>query len=123
MAARLSQSPSTQVLLLEAGSHARFLAKVVGASEYVDFSSLDWGYRSQPDPTRGYKTEQWLRGRAVGGTSTINGTNYVRGSKDDYDRWAELGNPGWSAQDVMPLFRAMENYRPARRGTSVSPLP
>ena len=50
----------------------------------------------------------WLRGRVVGGSSSINGTMYVRGNAADYDRWASMGNHGWAAKDVMPLFRSLE---------------
>ena len=69
----------------------------------------DWGYQCQPDPTRNGKSEAWKRGRVLGGSSSINGTIYVRGNEADYDRWASLGNYGWSAKDVMPLFEAMES--------------
>ncbi len=65
----------------------------------------DWGYRSQPDPTRYGAAEEWVRGRVLGGSSSINGTLYMRGTPQDFDRWCM---PGWSAADIMPLFRQME---------------
>jgi choline dehydrogenase len=107
VANRLSES-GKRVLLLEAGPRAVLRMKVLGAG--LDLSPFDWEYRSQPDPTRGLATDHWIRGRVVGGTSSINGMNYVRGARSDYDRWAAMGNDGWAAKDVMPLFRTMEHY-------------
>jgi len=108
VANRLSQNAADRVLLLEAGPPAIALMKVLGAARYVDLTRYDWGYYSQPDPTRELRRDRWLRGRCVGGTSSINGTNYVRGSPADYDRWAAIGNQGWSASEVMPLFQSIE---------------
>lgn len=65
----------------------------------------DWGYRSEPDASRDGMTEKWTRGRVVGGSSSINGTLFVRGAAADFDGW---NVPGWSARDVLPIFRAME---------------
>lgn len=110
LANRLSESGSNKVLVLEAGRHDSLVMKVLASEEYLDLSQFDWGYRSQPDPTRQQKTEQWTRGRVVGGTSSINGMNYVRGSSADYDRWAAMGNDGWAARDVMPLFQSIERF-------------
>ena len=86
--------------------------KPFGLSYYLDFSRFEWGFWSQPDPTRNMRTDHWRRGRVVGGSGSINGMNYVRGTRADYDRWAAMGNVGWSADDVMPLFRDMERCEP-----------
>ena len=104
--------------------------KPFGLSYYLDFSRFEWGFWSQPDPSRNMRTDHWRRGRVVGGSGSINGMNYVRGTRADYDRWAAMGNVGWSADDVMPLFRDMERCEPgyhtppdyAIRGDS-GPLP
>jgi choline dehydrogenase len=117
VANRLSASGGKRVLLLEAGPRATVMMKVLGAAKYLDLARYDWGYYSQPDATRRQRRERWLRGRGVGGTSSINGTNYVRGSREDYDRWAALGNEGWAARQVMPLFQSLERCREGfRRG-------
>ena len=130
VAARLSENTSRRVLLLEAGPRDVWLMKPFGLSYYLDFSRFEWGFWSQPDPSRNMRTDHWRRGRVVGGSGSINGMNYVRGTRADYDRWAAMGNVGWSADDVMPLFRDMERCEPgyhtppdyAIRGDS-GPLP
>jgi choline dehydrogenase len=130
VAARLSENPAKRILVLEAGLPDTQLLKAFGLGYYFDLSRYEWGYWSQPDPTRNMRTDHWRRGRVVGGTGSINGMNYVRGTRSDYDRWAAKGNVGWSANDVMPLFRDLEHCEPgfetepdpAIRGTS-GPLP
>lgn len=112
VAARLSENISRRVLVLEAGPREVWLMKPFGLSYYLDFSRFEWGYWSQPDSTRNMRTDHWRRGRVVGGSGSINGMNYVRGARADYDRWAAMGNVGWSADDVMPLFREMERCEP-----------
>ncbi len=99
-----------QVLVLEAGGSDR--------SPYIKFypgmlfagNRFDWEYRCEPDPSRNGASEAWPRGRVLGGSSSINGTIFVRGATTDYDRWSELceGRGGWSAREVMPLFRELE---------------
>lgn len=112
VAARLSENTSRRVLVLEAGPPDLWLMKPFGLSYYLDFSRFEWGYWSQSDSTRNMRTDHWRRGRVVGGSGSINGMNYVRGARADYDRWAAMGNVGWSADDVMPLFRDMERCEP-----------
>ena len=120
VAARLSERPSRRVLLLEAGPRDVALMKPFGLSYYVDLSRYEWGYRSEPDPTRNHRRDSWRRGRVLGGSGSVNGMNWVRGTRADYDAWAALGNAGWSADDVMPLFRDLERCEPAYR-TPVDP--
>jgi choline dehydrogenase len=112
LAARLSDNSSKKVLLLEAGPRDTALMKPFGLSYYLDMSRFEWGYWSQPDPTRKMRVDHWRRGRVVGGSGSINGMNYVRGTRADYDRWAAMGNAGWSSKDVMPLYRALERCEP-----------
>ena len=97
------------MLLLEAGpSNRSLIIKVPSAAGYFSIKQFDWDYRSAPDPTRGGKSEHWIRGRVVGGSSSINGMNYVRGGAEDFTRWARMGNYGWGAENVMPIFKSME---------------
>ncbi|WP_074173567.1 GMC family oxidoreductase [Caballeronia calidae] len=118
LAGRLSEDSSRRVLVLEAGPRDVALMKPFGLSYYFDMSRFEWGYWSQPDPTRNMRTDHWRRGRVVGGSGSVNGMNYVRGTRADYDRWAAMGNYGWSADDVMPLFRIIERCEP---GYATSP--
>lgn len=112
VANRLSESGAKRVLLLEAGGKDSSLAiKIPAGIGRIDtiLRLFDWGYRSAPDPTRNGRVDHWMRGRVVGGSSSINGMMYVRGSAADFDRWAALGNRGWSAREVMPLFQSLEH--------------
>jgi choline dehydrogenase len=130
VAARLSEVPANKVLVLEAGAPDSLLLKAFGLGYYFDLSRYEWGYWSEPDPSRNGRVDHWRRGRVVGGTGSINGMNYVRGTRADYDRWQAMGNHGWGADDVMPLFRDLErcvpSYQtppdPAIRGTA-GPMP
>src|SRR5688572_15281420 len=100
-----------RVLLLESGGSNRALGLRIPAGAWRINSVYDWGYRTQPDPTRNGITEPWHRGRVLGGSSSINGMVYVHGDAGDFDRWAALcgHQGGWSARDVMPIFRELEN--------------
>jgi choline dehydrogenase len=91
------------VLLLEAGPDDTLLMKPLGLSWYVNLSRYEWGYWSRPDASRKMRSEQWRRGRVIGGSSSINGMQYVRGARCDFDRWAAMGNSGWAADDVAGL--------------------
>lgn len=75
-------------------------------------SSIDWGYLTQPQPTacrsRSSSRCSWSRGRVMGGSSTINYMIYIRGSPQDYDEWASMGNTGWSYREVLPYFLKTE---------------
>lgn len=111
LANRLSENPEVSVLLLEAGGSDRSpfvkvpaaLIKLIGNPRY------DWGFNVQPDESRTNRTDYWPAGKVMGGSSSINGMLYVRGSSTDYDGWADMGNTGWSYQEVEPYFRKLEN--------------
>lgn len=93
------------VLVIEAGGWDRSPFIKVAAGQLRACAHHDWGYQSQPDPSRNGARENWIRGRVLGGSSSINGTLYVRGAAADFDRW---NIRGWSADEVMPLFREIE---------------
>jgi len=113
VASRLSESGEYRVLLLEAGTKGsnHFWATVpVGTSKMIDDPNVNWCYKSEPDEGSGGRRIDVPRGKMMGGSSSINGMVYMRGQAQDYDHWAQLGNRGWSHQDVLPIFRRMERY-------------
>lgn len=105
----LATRTSRNVLLIEAGKDTRTLHTRVPAFVREAVSRFDWGYVSEPDASRDGRRESWARGRILGGSSSVNGMMFVRGAPSDYDRWAGLQNPGWSWQDVAPIFRTLES--------------
>lgn len=111
LAARLTEDPAVHVLLLEAGvaSHPMsFLPVSFGL--LIDNPAANWVYRSDPEPGTANREIPVPRGKLLGGSSSINGLVYVRGQPLDYDTWAQMGNRGWSWQDVAPVFRRMEDF-------------
>jgi choline dehydrogenase len=112
LANRLSADPEVSVLLLEAGGPDRnplvrlpmLMGKLMHSGLY------NWHYHTEPEPHLNNRSIYWPRGKALGGTSTINGMIYVRGNRHDYDRWAQMGLSGWSYDEVLPLFRASEAH-------------
>lgn len=110
LANRLSRDPQNKVLLLEAGGEDRniWIKVPAGVPRVVSHPGLTWGYTSEPEPGLNNRTIIWPRGKTLGGSSSINGHVYMRGTPADYDAWVELGNPGWGWKDVLPYFRRSE---------------
>lgn len=109
LANRLSADPSVSVLLLEAGGEMRApnLSALGAAIDHWD-TNLDWAYRSTPQTHLNNRRILLNRGKGLGGSSGINFGMYVRGNRGDYDHWAQLGNRGWSYDEVLPYFRRSE---------------
>ena len=111
VARRLSDDPTVRVLLLEAGERPdnfwirtpAGMAKVIGAERF------DWRYMTEPNPELDGRLIPSPRGKALGGSSAINGMVYTRGNRRDYDHWASLGNRGWAWDDVLPYFKGLED--------------
>ncbi|MEW2622469.1 GMC family oxidoreductase N-terminal domain-containing protein [Streptomyces sp. NPDC048106] len=111
LANRLSADPGTSVLLLEAGgtdAHPciaipKGVAFILGKPDYA------WYYRTEPFGPYG-QSETWLRGKVVGGSSSVNGMVYNRGSRADFDGVEAQGNPGWGWDQMLRVYRAMENH-------------
>jgi choline dehydrogenase len=128
VAARLSEDGGSRVLLLEAGPRDRhpLIHIPAGTRRLIDKSLLGWGYATEPEPGIGGRSLALPRGKVLGGSSSINGMNYVRGNPADYDNWAQMGCRGWTYDEVLPFFRKSETYAsggdPAFRGTD-GPLP
>ncbi|MFT5393508.1 MAG: choline dehydrogenase [Gammaproteobacteria bacterium] len=111
LANRLSQSGRHKVLLLEAGGSHHWLSPIpIGVAKLVDHPTANWNFTAQPEASLGGRSIAVPRGRLLGGSSAINGMVFVRGQALDYDTWAQLGNRGWSYDDVLPAFRRMEHY-------------
>jgi choline dehydrogenase len=111
LANRLSADPSVRVLLLEAGGRDwnPWLHIPVGYFKTMHNPNTDWCYRTEPDPGLNGRSIAWPRGKVLGGSSAINGLLYVRGQPQDYDHWRQLGNVGWSWDDVLPYFKRSED--------------
>ncbi|KAK5644079.1 hypothetical protein RI129_007924 [Pyrocoelia pectoralis] len=114
IANRLSEDNFRHVLLLEAGGYENNFTDIPAMSAYSAGLEYNWGYLSVPQSSGGLglKNHQCPipRGKVIGGSSTINGLAYVRGSKVDYDNWYKEGNYGWSYKDVLPYFKKSENF-------------
>ena len=111
LANRLTERPEVKVLLLEAGGKDRnpWLHVPIGFGKVVGDPRFNWSYEMTPEAATGNRRIPMPRGKVLGGSSSINGLLYVRGQARDYDGWAQLGNRGWSYDDVLPYFRKSEN--------------
>ena len=112
LANRLSADPGNRVVLLEAGG--RDLNPLIhipaGYMKLLDHPTITWGYTAEPDPGTNGRPIPYPRGRVLGGSSSINGMIYVRGQPEDFDHWGQLGNRGWSWDDVLPFFKKAESW-------------
>ena len=111
LAGRLSEDPTVTVCLLEAGGPdtSAFIHAPLGFAATAPLGIFNWNYESVPQPGLGGRRGFAPRGKVMGGSSSLNAMVYTRGNPHDYDRWAALGNTGWSYQEVLPLFKQSEN--------------
>jgi choline dehydrogenase len=112
LANRLTADSETTVLLLEAGNPDT-KPEIQIPSECINLlgSEVDWGYFSEPEPYLNNRKIFCPRGKVLGGSSSINVMIYIRGNPHDYDHWQELGNLGWSYQDILPYFKKSEHQQ------------
>jgi choline dehydrogenase len=110
VANRLSENPSASVCVLEAGPRDwhPYIHLPAGFIKTFYMKSINWGYQQEPGPYTGGRSIYAPRGKTLGGSSSINGHIYNRGQHQDFDTWAQMGNRGWSYQDVLPYFKRME---------------
>ncbi len=116
VAARLSEDRNTRVLLLEAGGDDtnRWIHIPLGFGKTFADPSVNWCYETEPEAGANGRKVFWPRGKVLGGSSSINGMVYIRGQAEDFDHWRQLGNTGWSFDDVLPYFRRAENQQSIR---------
>ncbi len=111
LANRLSKNPKTSVLLLEAGGPDTNLnIHIPGAYLKIHKSKDDWGFWTEEQVNVLNRKIYLPRGKTLGGSSSTNAMAYVRGNPADYDGWAELGNSGWSFNELLPYFKRSENH-------------
>lgn len=111
LANRLSQNPDQQVLLIEAGPKdvSPFIHMPRGFAKLFGHPHLVWRYDAKVGGGSA-RTEQWIRGRTLGGSSSVNGMVYVRGQPEDYDGWADMGLTQWSWRHILACYKAMEDH-------------
>lgn len=112
LAARLSEDPGTSVLLLEAGKESRsVLISMPAALAFpLNDERILWDYDTGPEQSLGGRNIRHVRGRLLGGSSSINGMVFVRGNRSDFDGWAESGLTGWSYEKCLPFFKKLEDF-------------
>jgi choline dehydrogenase len=116
VASRLSEDPQCKVLLLEAGCSDRTaICKVPGMMSLLHTvpqvkAKFDWGYKAKQRPETIDRKIPYVRGKVMGGSSAINGLLFVRGNKQNYDEWAQMGCDGWDFNSVLPYFKRLESF-------------
>ena len=112
VANRLSADPGNRVLLLEAGGNDNWIwfHIPVGYLFAIGNPRSDWMFKTEPEPGLNGRALAYPRGKVIGGSSAINAMISMRGQAADYDHWRQLGLTGWGWDDVLPVFRRLEDH-------------
>lgn len=112
LANRLSADPTVSVCLLEAGPRDwnPMIKLPAGVIPLMWGKTFNWAYRTTPQKHLHNRELFWPRGKTLGGSSAVNAMCYTRGHARDYDCWAQAGNAGWSYRELLPYFKAHENF-------------
>jgi choline dehydrogenase-like flavoprotein len=113
LANRLSDDPARRICLLEAGPSDRssLIHIPAGILGTIPRRQVNWAFETEPQAGLGGRRGYQPRGKVLGGSSSINAMIYMRGHRSDYDEWAALGNPGWSFDAVLPVFKRSEDQQ------------
>ncbi|HYC13060.1 MAG TPA: choline dehydrogenase [Stellaceae bacterium] len=113
LADRLSASGKYRVLLLEAGGEDKhfWMHIPLGYGKLFTDARVNWMYQTAPEPELNNRSIAQPRGKVLGGSSSINGLLYIRGQRQDFDHWRQLGNVGWSFEDVLPYFKKSQDQQ------------
>ena len=113
LANRISSNPQNKVLLLEAGGKDTnpWIHIPGGYFKTMHNPETDWCFNTEEEPFCDNRKMTYPRGKTLGGSSSINGMLYIRGQSNDYNYWRQLGNVGWSWDDVLPYFKKSEDFQ------------
>ncbi len=113
LAHRLTEQPDVRVLLLEAGGRDSdpLIHIPIGVGKIWRDRLHDWGYDTEPEPNLADRRIEMMRGKVLGGSSSINAMAHMRGHAGDYDRWARDGAAGWSYREILPYFKRTESWQ------------
>jgi choline dehydrogenase len=111
VAEKLSAGGRFSVLVLEAGGTDRrfFVQMPLGYGKTFFDPAVNWNYKTEADPGLAGNVDHWPRGKLLGGSSSINAMVWIRGQREDFDAWAASGNTGWGFNDLLPVFKAIED--------------
>lgn len=111
LAERLTADGRCKVLLLEAGGEDkdRWLRIPLGIGKLITGSKYIWPFSTEAEPHMDGNKVYWPRGKVLGGSSSINGMVFTRGDSQQYDKWRDIGCPGWGYSDVLPYFKRLED--------------
>ena len=112
VAARLSENPATRVLLIEAGSRDNNINIHIPmmVAKLLKDERVTWPFVTEPQTHMNGQRQLWVRGKVIGGCSSINGNLFVRGDPAEYDHWRDLGCTGWGYDDLLPVLKRLEDY-------------